>query len=205
MIIDLIGAPDPAEPVSLQFENRLADLKWDSYTHDMLAGWFKDGFINLLGIGLDALKPCVDAWSWMVPPSDDRTIIGRNAYGAIAFGDGMNSMESKISIVDPVNLKLHGPIDFVGFFGRFIVMRDVPSFIDDSVYRAWRGKGGKRLPLHEMLGIKAALPLDGKMELGNFEREHRRLLPGDRRGLCEVAEENEEAHARPPMIRGADA
>jgi hypothetical protein len=170
LMLQTLGPPDPAEPVVWHFENEIAQMKWDMRTEDNWpAGWFRDGFLHLLGSGLDKLKPCLEAWSWMIPPNDDRTILGHNAYGAIAFCDGMNEATSDAQIIDPVTLRLYSGMDFIGFFGRWIVHKDIKSFHDDSVYKAYRATGKPRLKPGTALGIKAALPMGGKMELSNFE------------------------------------
>jgi hypothetical protein len=168
---EALGEPDPAVPISLPLYSRAAELQWEATTDGYPAGWFGNGFLYLLGPGLEELKPCLDAWSWLVGPGHaDRTILGRNAYGAIAYADGLNAGTSRVFVVDPLTLSLitEDGMDLVGFFARYVPGGLLPTFLDDSAYNAWLATSERRPEINEILGIKAALPLDGTMDPSNF-------------------------------------
>jgi hypothetical protein len=84
--VKAFGKPDPATPNGVTFSMPGLQGSWESLHKEIGSGWYRDGFLYLFGEGLDALKPCLEAWSFLVPPCDDRVIIGRNAYGAILVG-----------------------------------------------------------------------------------------------------------------------
>src|SRR3954454_18474880 len=86
------GKPDPATPPGLHFESDgFHEIMWRRNVDKIGAGWFRDRFLYLFGEGLEPLHACLDAWSFLVPPAtSERMIVGRNAYGAIAFLDDPN-------------------------------------------------------------------------------------------------------------------
>jgi hypothetical protein len=165
-----VGEPDPPAPLSLPFEGA-AKLQWDATLKDMPAGWFQDRFLYFLGPGLEPLEACLDAWSWLIPKTDpDRVVLGRNAYGAIAFATGMRSGHSQVRILDPLTLAVlgDGDMDVVGFFARHVPKKLVPSFLDASAYQALSAPA---LGLDQCLAISLPLSLGGTMDPDNFELE----------------------------------
>jgi hypothetical protein len=82
------GPADPAVEPGLSFSGPGGAI-WDLNQKDLGAGWFKNRFIYMFGPGLEPLKACLDAWSFLVEPKEDRVILGRNAFGAICFVDNV--------------------------------------------------------------------------------------------------------------------
>jgi hypothetical protein len=95
------GAPDPATASGLNFSRRLDRELWADLHGEIGSGWFRDGFLYLFGADLDALRPCLEAWSFLVPPIEDRMILGRNACGAILVLDNANDVPQRVFILDP--------------------------------------------------------------------------------------------------------
>jgi hypothetical protein len=168
-----LGDPDPATPFGLTFANRAAEIQWEATLEDFPAGWFRNRFLYFLGPRLEALQPCLAAWSWLVKPNPDRVIIGRNAYGAIAYCEGMNAGSSMVHILDPLTLTRTSDdgMDIVGFFARYVPQGLLPHFLDSSAYDRWLPQLKKPLGLDRILAIKRPLPLDGTMDPTNFQIE----------------------------------
>jgi hypothetical protein len=165
-----LGQPDEETAPHFPVTDEVAQLQWESVIAELKGGRFLDRFLWMLTPGLERLDACLRAWPFLVRPSQDRVIIGRNAYGAIAFVDGINAGRSSVSIVDPLTLRC-GPVnDLVGYFARSL--RDGPGrFLDHGVYDAWLRKSKLYLEDNLALAIKMPLPLDGKMEVDNFQVE----------------------------------
>jgi hypothetical protein len=168
-----LGDPDPAVPPGLHFQDGFQGRVWRLCAEKVGAGWFRDRFLYLFGEGLEALAPCLEAWPFLVPPNADRMIVGRNAYGAIAYVDDANSPQGKLSVLDPLSVSVvtsHG-LDLWSFIGRYLPENLIESFLDDSVYREWAEKSRLGLELDLALAIKIPLTLGGKMEVDNFSVE----------------------------------
>ena len=170
--IGAMGRPDPATPNGL----RLADWQqglWDGIYRDIGAGWFRDGFLYLFGEGLEALAPCVEAWSFLVPPNDDRVILGRNAYGAIlVLENASNPRGQRVKLLDPWTVTYHGSenLNFTSLIGRALPKRELVDFLDDRAYHDWRKRNRvSRLRLHDVLGIKVPKGLGGKLVADNLQ------------------------------------
>lgn len=98
-----LGDASPKVPPALAFTRY--NPSWDLIKSEIGAGWFLDRFVYLFGDGLEPLKACLDAWSFVVPPHADRKIIGRNAYGAIlVLEDGEDLDKESVHVLDPVNV-----------------------------------------------------------------------------------------------------
>jgi hypothetical protein len=71
---------------------------------------YKNRFIYLFGEGLEKLKTCLDAWSFMLPKNKDRIIIGRTAYGALFCLENANTpgQMKRVYVLDPLNLEYFG-------------------------------------------------------------------------------------------------
>lgn len=137
------------------------------------AGWFRDGFLYLFGEGLDALHPCLEAWSFVVPPCDDRVIVGRNAYGMLLVLDNPSTPAlEKIHVLDPFTVSYAGDstIQLVSLIGRALPDGELRTFLDDEPYRAWRQEHGvDRLGAQDVLGIKVPQGLGGKLASSNLQ------------------------------------
>jgi hypothetical protein len=176
------GAPDPATASGLNFSRRLDRELWADLHGEIGSGWFRDGFLYLFGADLDALRPCLEAWSFLVPPIEDRMILGRNAYGAILVLDNANDVPQRVFILDPFtvtydsdpNMRLGNMIGNWlpngGWYGR----GELPTFLDDRAYQQWRklnGVGEVRLDFDQVLGIKVPRALGGALAPDNLQLE----------------------------------
>ncbi|MGZ3418286.1 MAG: hypothetical protein ACXWUG_13405 [Polyangiales bacterium] len=169
-----VGTADPATESAIVFTGPGAKVTWETLGPELGAGWFKERFLYLFGPGLEPLDDCLKAWSFLVPESRDRVILGRNAYGAIVFVDGMNAAKSRVYVVDPIEVQLIGErgMDFIRFFARYIPDDLLGPFLDDSVYRHFVEKKKLHLDPSLCLGIERPVSLGGKMELDNFRVEN---------------------------------
>lgn len=173
------GRPDPPAAPGLRFTSRGDRRFWDLNYPRTGAGWYWDGFLYLFGEGLERFQACLDAWSFVVPPSSQRRmIIGRNAYGALLVLEEANATGAKeyVRILDPVHVRwFHDEnLGFGNLMATWLPERSLryPAFLDHGVYDAWRqATGGRRLALEEGLVIKEPVPLGGKLELHNFQVE----------------------------------
>jgi len=167
-----MGRPDPAVPNGLSFTGFLERV-WELNADKVGTGFFRDRFLYLFGEGLEVLRPCLDAWSFLIPPMPNRMIVGRNAYGAIAYVDNPNDTNTRLYIVDPLTVELvtdHG-LDLWRFIARDLPQDLLGHFLDDSVYRQFVAKNQLGLELDLALAIKEPLTLGGAMELDNFAVE----------------------------------
>jgi hypothetical protein len=150
---------------AMMYERNLAEIQ---------GGLYLRRFLWLFTPGLEKLSACLDAWPFLVSPCNDRVIIGRNAYGAIAFIDGATVGTGWVSVVDPLTLRvLRDPVrqDLVAFLAQTLPERRMRTFLDSSVYDEWLYANQLALDDDLALAIQYPLPLDGKMELGNFRVE----------------------------------
>jgi hypothetical protein len=174
------GAPDPATANGLHFSRRIYRDLWEELHGEIGSGWFGDGFLYLFGADLDALRPCLEAWPFLVPPNEDRMILGRNAYGAILVLDNANDVAQRVFILDPFtltydsdpNMRLENTIGNWlpngGWHGR----GELPTFLDDRAYQQWRklhGIDDVRLDFDDVLGIKIPRALNGTMAPDNVQ------------------------------------
>lgn len=168
------GRPDPATPNGLHFTEFGFESAWQSLYKEMGAGWFRDGFLYMFGEGLDTLRPCLDAWSFLVPPCDDRMIFGRNAYGALLVLDGANdpSGDERAFVLDPftVTFDRDPNMHLRNTISNWMPRGKLPAFTDDTAYRAWRTANGvDRLGLDDVLGIKVPKALGGTLTADNLQ------------------------------------
>ena len=171
--VKAFGKPDPATPSGLRFLKGTDQRQWEKLHTEVGAGWYRDGFLYLFGDGLAELSACLDAWSFLVPPCDDRVIVGKNAYGALLVVDNMSQPDKqRVYVLDPLTVTYAGDpnIMFVNLLGAWLPRNLIPGFLDDSAYRAWReaNKAG-RLELDDVLGIKIPKSLGGKLEANNLQ------------------------------------
>lgn len=169
------GKPDPAVAPGLKFS--AYNPEWEVIQKEIGAGWFMNRFLYLLGEGLDELMPCLDAWSFAVPPkpNGERVIIGRNGYGALLVLEDANDIEKQsVHLLDPVNVRYwtDPQIGFLNLFGHWLPKQRVPSFLDHSPYDEWlTANGNVELELRDILGFKTPIPLGGEMDVDDLQLE----------------------------------
>lgn len=165
------GRPSPAAQSGLLFASPPMQYIWESIYKEIGAGWYKDGFLYLFGEGLDALLPCLDAWSSLVPRGKHPLIVGRNAYGALLVILDSAANNPRIGILDPTRVEwvTNAHVDLGGLLGAWLPEGLLPHFTEIEPYQAWRRAGGKRLAVNEMLAPKTPLALGGTMEVDNFQ------------------------------------
>jgi len=167
-----MGRPDPATECAIEFKSEFAQMSWGAYKDELGAGWFKNRFFYWFGPGLEELKQCLEAWSFLVPPKSDRVILGRNAYGAIVFVDDMDTgVNGNVWVLDPLTVGLYHDRGMLLEAFLFRYLRDgqgVGKLLDDSVYSEFVQKGRLYLDQTRCLGINLALSLGGEMALDNF-------------------------------------
>jgi hypothetical protein len=169
------GKPDPAVAPGLRFTTR--SPQWEVVRDEIGAGWFMNRFLYLFGEELEQFRPCLDAWSFVVPPGHpDRMIIGRNAYGALlVLENGNDISKESVHLLDPLNVQYwtHPEIVLVNLFGNYIPRGRLPNFLDHDAYDQWLAENGNvELEPQDILGVKKPLPLGGELEPGNLQLEN---------------------------------
>lgn len=169
--VTAFGPPDtPSAP--LQFAEPFLQEIWQWRQQRTGAGWFLGRFFFLLGDGLDRFTPCLDAWSFLLPPASERRIIGYNAYGALlVMEDEVESgIVAPVRLIEPTTVIYWADPEcvYTTLLSRWLPDRQMPSFFDTSVYVQWLKESGRFLGDDEILGIHAPLPLGGEMKLDNF-------------------------------------
>jgi hypothetical protein len=171
------GKPDPATPPGLKFSRPAREVSWKFLHPEIGSGWFMNRFLFLFGEGLDRLQPCLDAWSFLVPPGHpDRMILGRNAYGAILVLENANtpSAEERVFVLDPTMVHYWSDpnLVFPNLIGHFLPDRQIPCFLENRPYEAWLKGLGRHLEVDEILAMKEPISLGGSMEdAHNFQPE----------------------------------
>lgn len=167
-----LGKPNPAMPSGLQFRDGHSQQLWQRLHRELGAGWFLDRFFYLFGPGLEQLFACLEAWSFLVPPSRDRMILGRNAYGAILVLERPSSVDQSVHLLDPFRVQYWTDprIGFVNLISRWLPDHLLPGFADDLLYRAWV-QSGTHLPDDVILAPKTPLGLGGRLEPDNIQEE----------------------------------
>ena len=174
--LEVFGPPDPATSAGISFEN---EFRQEDFEDDILgpigAGWFWDRFLFLWGEGVQQYEPCLEAWSFALPPHTERLIVGRNAYGALLVNFHHNDLEgNRLYVLDPLHASVwnHDEIGFGHWVAAFAPRRDWRDFFDRSVYDAWLATDPPvQMELEHCLAPKRPIPLDGTMELDNFQLE----------------------------------
>jgi hypothetical protein len=168
-----LGKPDPELPDGLRFGPRGPGALWKGLRREIRSGWFQDGFLQLFGEGLVELVPCLEAWSFVVPPSKDRVILGRNAHGAILVLENASTGKGQVHLLDPFRVVYwtHPELRLMNLIALWLPRDELPHFRDDSVYRAWRKKHGVLLDDGDILAPRSPEGLGGEMTLSNFREE----------------------------------
>jgi hypothetical protein len=172
--IEGIGKPDPATPNGLRFKSPVYDELWLDTHAEIGSGWYLNRFLYLFGEGVEKLQPCLDAWSFVVPPNHpDRIILGRNAYGAILVLENGNSADASVLMLDPLLVDYWSDprIGFENMLGRWLPQKEIPHFLDKDLYDAWVIGHGRHLGDDTILAAKTPLSLGGEMEPENFQEE----------------------------------
>lgn len=165
--INGVGTPDPSVSVGVPDE---AHIMWPMFKKKIGAGYYLDRFLYLFGEGLERLEECLEAWSFVVPPLENRVILGYSAYGAIlVLEHGDDASKEMVKVLNPLTVQYFGDrnLTFGSLIGSWLPERRIPRFFDTSVYDEYREKSGDLEPF-EILGIGVPLTLEGKMELDNF-------------------------------------
>lgn len=175
--IAVMGPPAPAVPPGLRFKDAGQEFIWENMHAIIGSGWYQSRFFYLFGEGLEELRPCLEAWSFLVPPGPERMILGRNAYGALLVYDNPDrpGAAARVRILNPVDVSWYrNPlIDFGGLVGHWFPNRSLPpAFLDKRIYEEWLQRSGRYLEPDEVLAIKVPLSLGGRMELDNFQVEN---------------------------------
>jgi hypothetical protein len=168
-----LGKPDPELPDGLRFGPRGPGALWKGLRREIRSGWFQDRFLQLFGEGLTELMPCLTAWSFIVPPSRDRVILGHNAHGALLVLEDASTGKGRVHILDPFRVVYwsHPQLALMSLIALWLPQDQLPHFRDDSVYRAWRGKHGTFLDDGEILAPRVPEGLGGEMTPANFQEE----------------------------------
>ena len=165
------GAPDE-RATPLQFSERFVVDDWQERHARTGAGWFLGRFFFLLGEGLERLTPCLEAWSFLLPPANDRRILGYNAYGAILIMDDeeQDGLVATVRMIDPLNVIVWSNSEcvYTTLLNYWLADRALPHFFDTSVYLRWLEQSHRFLADDEILGINAPVSLGGEMTLANF-------------------------------------
>ena len=173
--IATIGRPDAKTAPGIQFADPVDIAVWSQIYADIGSGWYMNRFLYLLGEGLDTLQQCIEAWSFLVPPDRQWTIIGKNAYGSLLLAQDLatQGFVCSIHVLDTLNVRLwtNPNLVFTNLLGYWLPERKLGDFLDTRLYDAWHQATGDYLELHEILAIKEPKSLGGKMVASNFQIE----------------------------------
>jgi hypothetical protein len=167
------GKPKPSAPNGLQFKPSATRGLWEDVWKKIGSGYLKDRFLFLFGEGVDDLSDCLKTWSFAVPPSKKRVILGRNAYGAILYIDNAENAFGHVYVVDPTvpHVFSSPDLNFLSLLGSWLPEGNLDYFLDDGVYKEWRKKTKQNLGPNEVLAMKVPRGLGGQMKLDNFNVE----------------------------------
>ena len=164
------NADEPAKPIQFNEQFLEEDWKWRQQT--MNAGWFLGRYFYLLGEGMKRFNPCLEAWSFILPPVKERRIIGYNVYGALLImeNETEEGIVAPIRLLDPTNVVYWQSNECVygTLLTRWLPDKLIPNFFNTGVYKQWLEKSERFLDDDEILGIRSAIPLGGIMNLENF-------------------------------------
>jgi hypothetical protein len=169
--VEAFGAPD-ATASPLQFTEPFLQRSWLRRQQRTGAGWFLGRFFFLLGEGLERFTPCLDAWSFLLPPARERRIIGYNVFGALLVmeDEAEGSMAAPVRMLDPMTVVYWSDPEcvYTTLLSRWLPDRHLPRFFNTGIYTEWLKSSARFLGDDEILGIRAPLPLGGKLQLNNF-------------------------------------
>ena len=166
-----LGKPTEKVTSGMQFKARSVQRLWDFLGVE--AGWYKGRFLYLFGDKLAQFEPCLEAWSFLVPPNNgDRMIVGRNAYGSLLVVEDANKGGSEhVYVLDPflVAYTTNENMTLAGLIGRLLPKGELGSFTDDSVYRDWVKANEVEPELEDILGFKTPRALGGTFDIHNIQ------------------------------------
>ncbi|UOQ53919.1 hypothetical protein [Hymenobacter cellulosivorans] len=168
------GRPEPAVPPGDFFADKFDKSLWRMMYDEVGAGWYQDRFLYLFGAELPQLNPVLDLWPGLLEPGVERVVIGRNAYGALLVAERTTEegTDAPIGLLDPwqgTYTKQEG-LDFASLLSEGLPENRLPTFLDQTVYRAFVAAGGQ-LAAAEILGIKTPLSQGGTLDGSNFQSE----------------------------------
>jgi hypothetical protein len=171
--IAAFGRPEPETPDGLRFSASSLQSSWKSLRREIKSGWFADRFLYLFGEGLDRLLPSLRVWSFLVPPNEDRLILGRNAHGALLVLDDANTAEASVHVLDPFRVVYWSDPDlaFMNLIGHWLPRDQIPYFLDRSVYDAWAKTDQGPRADDMILAPKRPEGLGGPFDIKNFQEE----------------------------------
>jgi hypothetical protein len=167
--VTAFGKPKPrAKP--MRFPHETMQTLWEFIHREIGAGYFRDGFLYLFGEYVDELAPCLEAWSFLLPPMKQPVVLGHNAYGALLVMPDTTKDNPRIGILDPnrVSWNHHADLDLGGLLGAWLPAGMLRTFTDDAHYRALRARGLDRLPEGVILAPKTAIALGGDDDVDNL-------------------------------------
>ena len=170
-----LGRPDPAAPPGLSFPDPVDQESWDYLYPEVGAGYYLNRFLYLFGENVRSLQPCLEAWSFLLPPGNARVILGRNAYGALLILESANLswVKARVYVLDPIGVvyRRNAQAALGNLFGYWLPNRALPNFFNSDIYDEWVAKSGRYLADDEILGIKLPPGLGGSLALDNFQPE----------------------------------
>jgi hypothetical protein len=167
------GRPSPRVESGLVFKDPLKQILWEQVYADIGAGWFLDRFVYLFGPGLERLRPCLEAWSFIVPSGHpDRMILGRNAYGALLVMEHQGPVDESVHFLDPLigRYWTDPRIGLMNLFGTWLPEGLIPDFLDRGPYESWVRIHGT-LSEDEILAPITPLYVGGAMSTENLQRQ----------------------------------
>lgn len=171
--VKVFGKPEPEAPNGLAFSSSFLSDLWKDMRREIRSGWFQNRFLYLFGDGLADLLPCLDAWSFVVPPNRDRIVLGRNAHGALLVLDDANSGQGTVHVLDPFRVVYWTDpnLALMNLIARWLPEDRIPHFRDDTAYRQWQTQTGAALNDDEMLAPRTPEGLGGTLSLANLQPE----------------------------------
>ena len=170
--IKALGRPDPPAGAGPACADATVAKALQAVRAEVGGGWFKHRFLYLFGEELDTLRPCLDAWSFLVRGgSEKRTVIGRNAYGALLVMEDRNAAHH-VFVLDPFRVSYWGDLglSLEEAVGEALCGPGLLSeFLDDGAYQAWVRENEAELDMEDVLGFKVPKGLGGKITPENLQ------------------------------------
>jgi hypothetical protein len=168
------GRPDPAVPPGDFFADKFDKSLWRMMYDEVGAGWYRNGFLYLFGAELPQLNPALDAWAHLLPADVERVVIGRNAHGMLLVAEQTTEegTDAPIGLLDPAagTYATFEGLDFASLLSDWLPQNQLPGFLDQLAYDAFR-QGGGEMPPDQVLARQP----DGNLVPENVLAYHRRL------------------------------
>ncbi|RYU78275.1 hypothetical protein [Hymenobacter persicinus] len=153
------GRPEPAVPPGDFFADKFDKSLWRMMYDEVGAGWYRNGFLYLFGAELPGLTPILDLWAHRLTPGVERTVIGRNAYGMLLVAEQTTDegTDAPIGLLDPAagTYATFEGLDFASLLSDWLPQDQLPGFLDQAHYDAFRQAGGQLQP-NEVLAPQMA-------------------------------------------------